>query len=242
MQLFFNNEIKELNQDYTFDKIESRHIIKVLRKKEGDTLHLTNGKNSLFNGIIIDANDKKCRIVITKITKQKRQRDYKIIIAVAPTKNNNRLEWFLEKATELGIDEIYPILCKHSERKHIKRERMEKVVLSAMKQSLQFQLPIIHKLSTFDEVIKHSFSGQKLIAQCLFDKEPSNKNFLQKAITPNTDIIVFIGPEGGFSDKEIEHALQNNFIPVSLGDNRLRTETAAIVAVNSIHLINQIAI
>ena len=240
MQLFYSKDIDVKQSIYTFDKIESRHIIKVLRKNEGDKLYITNGRNSLFVGEIIDANDKKCQVELLEHLPQVAKRNYKVTIAIAPTKNNNRLEWFLEKATEIGIDNVQPILCEHSERKVIKTDRLQKVMVTAMKQSKQYKLPDLQKLRSFKKWVTTEFNGQKLIAQCLFDKANKDKNYLQKQLIPNTDVLLFIGPEGGFSDKEIKLALQNDFIPVSLGDNRLRTETAGIVAVQTIHLKNEL--
>jgi len=238
MQLFYNISIDNNTSQVVFNKEESRHIVKVLRKREGDVIHLTNGKNTLFQAEIVEANDKKCIVKIVKISKEKNNRNYKINIAIAPTKNNNRFEWFLEKATEIGVDEIFPILCAHSERKIIKHERMQKVVVTAMKQSLQYQLPVLHELTTFEQAMSAEFKGQKIIAQCLYDNDSSKMNLLQKTIKPATDILVLIGPEGGFSDKEIQIALSNGFVPVSLGNNRLRTETAGIITVHTIQLIN----
>ena len=144
MQLFYNPDLDKDTQQITFNKIESRHIVKVLRKKEGDAVYITNGKGWLFTSKINIASDKKCLVSIFKIEKKPISRNYRIHIAIAPTKNNERLEWFLEKATEIGIDEITPIITQHSERRTIKRERLEKVALSAIKQSLKFNLPIIN--------------------------------------------------------------------------------------------------
>jgi 16S rRNA (uracil1498-N3)-methyltransferase len=242
MQLFYIADLHESSTEFTFDKIESRHIIKVLRKKEGSVLHITNGKNYLFEGKIIIADDKKCQIQITEIKKQKSLRNYKIQIAIAPTKSNDRFEWFLEKATEIGVDEIQPIICAHSERKVIKTDRLKKVVLSAMKQSLQFQLPILRETITFKEYISQNFDNQqtsfnqgKFIAHC----EKTTKNSLKKLLQPTSETLILIGPEGDFSTEEIELALQNDFIPVSLGATRLRTETAGIVAVHTAALVNE---
>ncbi len=154
MQLFYNSEITKNTSPFTFDKIESRHIIKVLRKKEGDMIYLTNGKGMLFTCKITDANDKKCTASIIKFEEKQGSRDYYLHIAIAPTKNLSRMEWFLEKATEIGIDEITPIICDHSERQMIKPERFHKIIQSAMKQSLQFRLPKLNDTITFSTLIK----------------------------------------------------------------------------------------
>jgi len=234
MQLFYSKTLNKKSTTLTFEKDESRHIIRVLRKKEGDILTITNGKNILFTATITLASDKKCEVKIVNIT-TKPTKKYKLSVGIAPTKSNDRLEWFLEKATEIGIDEIYPILCEHSERKVIKRPRLEKVVLTAMKQSLQHHLPVVHELTAFKDFIAKESHTQKFIALC----SESTKNTLQSLVDPEMDTCILIGPEGGFSEVEIQEALQANYIPVSLGNTRLRTETAAIVAVHTVQLKNQ---
>lgn len=235
MQLFYNPDINATSNQFTFDKIESRHIVKVLRKKEGDRLFITNGKGDLFTAEVLFANDKKCTIQIIKSEVKEKPWNYYLHIAIAPTKNNDRLEWFLEKATEIGIDEITPLICKHSERKVIKKERLDKVVVSAMKQSLKFQLPKLNEATTFQGFIKQDFDGDLFIAHC----EETDKKTLKNELKPQQKITILIGPEGDFSSKEIEMALQRNFIPVSLGESRLRTETAGIAAVHSVAFFNE---
>lgn len=235
MQLFYNPTITENDTQFTFDKIESRHIVKVLRKKEGDTLFITNGKGKLFTAEVLFANDKKCTVQIINAEEKKKPWNYYLHIAIAPTKNNDRLEWFLEKATEIGIDEITPIICKHSERKVVKEERLEKVIVSAMKQSLKFYLPKLNPITTFSNFMQQDFEGELFIAHC----EETDKKSLKKHLKPQQKITLLIGPEGDFSTQEIETALSNNFIPVSLGESRLRTETAGIVATQSIAFFNE---
>jgi 16S rRNA (uracil1498-N3)-methyltransferase len=237
MQLFYNPEINDTSTQFTFDKIESRHIVKVLRKKEGDTLYITNGNGELFTAEVLFANDKRCTVQIINIEDKQKPWNYYLHIAIAPTKNNDRFEWFLEKATEIGIDEITPIICKHSERKAIKKERLDKVVVSAMKQSLKFQLPKLNEATTFQDFIKQDFNGDLFIAHC----EETDKKSLKSELTSRLrskgqeqKITILIGPEGDFSAKEIEMALQQKFIPVSLGESRLRTETAGIAATHSV--------
>jgi 16S rRNA (uracil1498-N3)-methyltransferase len=234
MQLFYNALLNKNSKTLTFDKIESRHIIKVLRKKEGAILNITNGKGLLFYGEIIETHEKHCSVNIVKIEAKKRPRDYTLHIAIAPTKNNERFEWFLEKATEIGIDKITPLLCEHSERKVIKSERLEKIIISASKQSLHFNFPILNKLTSFSDFIKQNHTYLKLIAHC----EDQEKILLKNIVKSKENICVLIGPEGDFSKQEIKMALQNNFKPVSLGKTRLRTETAGIVACHSIAFIN----
>jgi 16S rRNA (uracil1498-N3)-methyltransferase len=234
MQLFYNPDILETTTEFTFSKDESKHIVKVLRKSVGDILHITNGNGWLFDAKISSADIKKCQANISNAQKQPK-RNYRLHLAVAPTKMNDRFEWFLEKATEIGIDSITPILCDHSERKVIKLDRFEKIVQSAMKQSLQCYLPTINELTPFNSFINQDFNGQLFIAHC----EETDRKSLKTELRPNKDITILIGPEGDFSVKEIEMALQQNFIPVTLGNTRLRTETATVVACHSVAFENE---
>ena len=234
MQLFYNQDINESTQRFVFPKEESRHIIKVLRKQEGDAVYITNGKGWLFRSQIEIADIKKCQVIIIDANKQP-ERKYKLHLAVAPTKMNDRYEWFLEKATEIGVDTITPIICEHSERKVIKAERYEKILQSATKQSLHCYIPKLNETVTFKSFLERDFNDQIFIAHC----EDTERKSLKKLLRPETDVTILIGPEGDFSVKEIEMALQQNFIPVTLGNTRLRTETAAIVACHSVALINE---
>ncbi|MGC1203266.1 MAG: 16S rRNA (uracil(1498)-N(3))-methyltransferase [Flavobacteriaceae bacterium] len=233
MQLFYNPNITETTTEFSFDKEESRHIVKVLRKSVGDTLNITNGKGYLFTAEITIPDIKKCMVnIVSKMLQPKRE--YSLHLAVAPTKMNDRYEWFLEKATEIGIDSITPIICDHSERKVIKTERFEKILQSATKQSLNCYLPKLNDTIAFKDFIKQDFKGVLFIAHC----EETDRKSLKKQLKSQTDITILIGPEGDFSVKEIETALQNNFIPVTLGETRLRTETAAVVACHSVAFVN----
>ncbi len=235
MQLFYNPDLDKNTTQITFGKVESRHIVKVLRKKEGDKIHITNGKGTLFISQINIANDKKCLASIFNTDDKKKSRDYYLHIAIAPTKNNDRLEWFLEKATEIGIDEITPIICDNSERKVIKPERLKKIVVVAMKQSLQYHLPKINESISYAEFTSKKQESVKLIAHC----EESEKQSLKDTLKPKQDVLILIGPEGDFSSKEIELAKQFGFTPITLGENRLRTETAALVATQNVAFLNQ---
>ncbi len=234
MQLFYNSELTEHSFQVTFSKEESKHIIKVLRKSVGDELHITNGKGWLFIAKITLADIKNCLTDIVSKTFHPKK-NYQVHLAVAPTKMNDRYEWFLEKATEIGVDSIIPIICSHSERKIINVERFEKILLAAMKQSNQYYLPTLQPQINFNEFIKQNFNGQKFIAHC----EETDKKTLKSVLKPETDVLMMIGPEGDFSVKEIETAIINQFIPVTLGTTRLRTETAAIVACHSVALMNE---
>jgi len=234
MQLFYNPEINESTTQFSFQKEESKHIVKVLRKSSGDIMHITNGRGWMFSAKIIIPSINKCTAqIISKEFQSKHS--YNLHLAVAPTKMNDRYEWFLEKATEIGVDTITPIICDHSERKVIKPERFERILQSAMKQSLSCFLPKLNEAIAFKDFIKQEFKGDLFIGHC----EETERKSLKKQLKQKTDITVLIGPEGDFSIKEIEEALKNNFIPVTLGNSRLRTETAAIVACHSIAFINE---
>jgi 16S rRNA (uracil1498-N3)-methyltransferase len=234
MQLFYTPELTPETKHYTFSKEESKHIVRVLRKKENDILHITNGKGFMFTAKITIADQKNCTIEITSHKFQK-PKSYKLHLAVAPTKMNDRYEWFLEKATEIGIDTITPIVCDHSERKVIKVERFEKIIQSATKQSLSAYFPELKPAISFSDFIKVNSDDQLFIAHCEEDK----KQALKQALQPQKDVTILIGPEGDFSTKEIALALENSYVPVTLGETRLRTETAAIVACHSVAFINQ---
>ena len=234
MQLFYNPTIDENTENFSFDKEESKHIIKVLRKKDTDILFVTNGSGLLFKTEITLASDNKCTVKIIATEKAEASK-FHLHLAVAPTKMNERYEWFLEKTTEIGIHEITPIICDRSERKVVNKERFEKILLTAMKQSNVLFLPKLNEAITFKEFIKHKNDGLQLIAHC----EESNKKSLKSVLKPNENVTLLIGPEGDFSEKEIALALDNKYIPVSLGNTRLRTETAAIVACHSVVFVNE---
>ena len=234
MQLFYNSDIKQGDSNFFFDKEESKHIVKVLRKKESDKIFITNGLGFLFESEIILASEKKSGVKIIKETCQKPHSFY-THIAVAPTKMNDRLEWFLEKATEIGIHEITPIICDHSERKVYKIDRAEKIIQAAMKQSLHYYIPKINEPISFSQFVKSNIGGQKFIAHC----EETDKKSFKNEVKKDEKVTILIGPEGDFSTKEINLAIENNFIPVTLGNTRLRTETAALVACHTIALINE---
>ena len=233
MQLFFNPSLDNSFKQFFFPQDESKHIIKVLRKVEGDILSITNGRGSLFQAKILEANPKKCKAQIVSEEKTI-PRLHTLHIAIAPTKLNDRFEWFLEKATEIGIHEITPILCEHSERRVIKPERLERVLRSAMKQSLQTFLPKLNPLVPFERFLGSVQGDLKLVAHC----HPEEKLELKRRVQADKDVIILIGPEGDFSKNEVDMALSHGFLPVSLGRNRLRTETAGIVACSTVAIIN----
>ncbi len=235
MQLFYNPSVTETTTQFSFDREESKHIVKVLRKTTGDILHITNGKGWRFNAEIVIANIKNCTATIVSKTFEDK-RDYRLHLAVAPTKMNDRYEWFLEKATEIGIDSITPIICDHSERKIVKADRFERILQSAMKQSLSCYMPQLYEAISFNDFINQDFTGDVFIAHC----EETDRKSLKQQLKPKTDITILIGPEGDFSTKEIAQALENKFIPVTLGQTRLRTETAAIVDCHSVAFVNEL--
>lgn len=235
MQLFYNPALAEQTETFTFDREESKHIIKVLRKKEGDILHVTNGLGLLFKVEIVIGMDTKCQVKIISAEKQK-PLSYQLHLVVAPTKMNDRYEWFLEKATEIGVTSITPIICDRSEKKHVKNDRFEKIIQSAAKQSLQCYCPILNEAISFKEFIQAKpNNGILMIAHC----EETAKKSLKELIVKDTEITLLIGPEGDFSENEIKLAIEKGFIPVTLGDTRLRTETAAIVGAHSVAFVNQ---
>jgi len=231
MQLFYTPDIR--GEEYTLNETESKHAVRVLRLSHEDRIQLIDGKGNLFEARIEDAHPKKCRVEVTRTIAEFGKRNHYLHLAVAPTKNIDRFEWFLEKATEIGIDEITPILCEHSERKIIKNERLEKVIISAMKQSLKAYLPKLNPLTPFQDFVTDNNKGKKFIAHC-YDQD---KRELKNELTGSSQIIVLIGPEGDFSKSEVQQAIDHQFIPVSLGESRLRTETAAVVACHTVNLL-----
>ena len=233
MRLFYNKDLLEDDSRLIIEREESRHIVRVLRKKVGDTIYVTNGKGVLFTTKIDVINKNNTELKIINSKKESKSK-FHINIAVAPTKNNDRIEWFIEKSTEIGINTISTVLCEKSERKKIKIDRLEKITISAMKQSLQLHKPIIQELVSFEEFIENCESENKFIAHC----KESKKLFLNNCKIKAKTISVLIGPEGGFSDNEIGLAEKHGFISVSLGNNRLRTETAAIAATQILSAYN----
>lgn len=229
MQLFFTKNIT--GNIATFETEEARHI-QVLRKKIGDVLHFVDGVGGMYQGEIIEVHKKQCLLSIIEHTPSYNERKVKLHIAIAPTKNIARLEWFLEKATEIGIDEITPILCDRSERKRIRTDRLGKITMSAMKQSLKAYLPKLNELTDYQDFIKQSNDDVKYIAYCNDDA----LNHLKKEYSLAENVTILIGPEGDFSPKEIQLALENGYQGISLGSSRLRTETAGIAACHIINL------
>ncbi len=217
--------------NHTLSEETSKHCVQVLRMKENEKLQLTDGKGNLFTAIITSADKKNCEVRIEEIINYKRTTS-NISIAISLLKNPTRLEWFMEKATEIGITEIIPLICAHTEKENFRYERMNNIIISAMLQSKQTWLPELQQPKKFETFINEEFNGLKLIAHCADEK----KEFLNVVIDPAKNKLILIGPEGDFSQSEINAALANNFIAVNLGNTRLRTETAGIVAVTLLHV------
>ena len=232
MRLFYAEKIEM--PDFTFDESESKHIAKVLRLQVGDKLFLTDGKGFFYESEISEISKKKCSVKVLK-KEQQQKHNYYLHVAISPTKNNDRFEWFLEKATEIGIDEITPLLTQNSERTKIKIERYQKVIESAMKQSHKAYHPKLNSLTTFENFINQDLDyDKKLMAHC-YDAE---KFSLKKSVQEKQDILIMIGPEGDFTLEEVELATKKGIEPLSLGTYRLRTETAGIASVQSVAFIN----
>jgi len=229
-QLFYTTEIE--NGLARLDAEESRHLLTVLRRQLGDRLQLTDGKGFSYEAEIVEAGKKQAVVRILE-TRQSPEPAARLHIAIAPTKLIDRFEWFLEKAAEIGIQEITPLLCKRSERTTVRHDRLEKILISAMKQSLQNRLPLLHPLTPFAQVVRQAREPQRFIAWIPDVPPPPLMRQLQAA----TDTLFLIGPEGDFTAEEVVLAKANGFSPVSLGPTRLRTETAGLVVMMGFHLV-----
>lgn len=232
MQLFYAPHIQSETHILNLD--ESKHCVRVLRKKKGDSVQLVDGKGGIYTAIISDPNPKQCVLNIESIKKVEDDITQPIHLAIAPTKNNVRFEWFLEKATEIGVSTITPIICDHSERKVLKTDRLKNVLISAMKQSNRMHLPQLNPIINFNDFLSKGFKDQAFIAHCRGNQKPHLKN----SISIGKELNILIGPEGDFSANEILNAEKMGYKSVSLGRSRLRTETAAIVACHISNLIN----
>lgn len=214
---------------------EAGHCLRVLRLTMGDEVMLTDGKGSFYKAVISAATGKRCQVKVVEELPQEKGWNGWLHVAMAPTKNMDRTEWFVEKATEIGFDELTFLNSRYSERKVIKTERVEKILVSAVKQSLKASKPVLHEMTDFNKFIAQDFKGQKFICHC----NEGEKKLLKEVIVPGEDAVILIGPEGDFSEEEVSKALSCGFQPVSLGKSRLRTETAALVAVHTLNLFNQ---
>ena len=234
MQLFYAADFTA--PEYMLSEEESRHAVKVLRLVEGDTLHITDGAGNLYRCEVASAHQKHCLVRVVEHFEEFEKMPYRLTMAVAPTKNIDRYEWFLEKATEIGVTEFVPIVSEHSERKVIKHEREEKVVTAAVKQSLKAYHPHFSDITPFEKLVCKNFAGRKFIAHC--GTAVKEKSYLASTLRKGEDALILIGPEGDFSPEEVRLAVENGFEEITLGTQRFRTETAAVVAVNMVSIVN----
>lgn len=234
--------MKEVRYFYTPDirtsselpEEETSHAVRVLRMTEGDEMVLMDGRGTFYRAQVSAASSKRCMFTVLEEMPQERQWTGHLHLAMAPTKNMDRTEWLAEKATEIGFDELSFLNCRWSERKVIKTDRIQKILVSAMKQSHKPELPVLNEMMDFKKFVQQPFAGQKFIAHCHKDNLPELRAIIQR----DTDVLVLIGPEGDFSEEEVALAEANGFVSISLGKSRLRTETAALVAVHLMHLHN----
>ncbi len=223
-------EVNELPEE------EVVHAVRVLRMVEGDEMVLTDGKGIFYTAVVTETNKRHCYYKILEVLPQEKGWANHVHIAMAPTKNIDRTEWFVEKATEIGFDEMTFLNCRFSERKNINMDRIEKIVVSAMKQSRKSEMPMLNGMVRFEDFVKRQFSGDKFICHCYEEAELDNKILLRDALLDSDDAVVLVGPEGDFSIDEVKLAIEHGFHSVSLGNSRLRTETAALVAVHLMRL------
>lgn len=233
MHVFYTPDILTNNE---LPDEEAGHCLRVLRLTTGDKITLTDGKGSFYEAEIAAHTNKRCTVNILSSSLQEPLWTGHLHIALAPTKNMDRMEWLVEKITEIGVDEISFLNCRFSERKVIKLERIQKIVVSAIKQSLKARLPILNEMTNFADFVNRDFVGQKFIAHCY----EQDKKILKDELNAGSDAVVLIGPEGDFSEEEVDMAMKQGFVPISLGPSRLRTETAALVACDIMNLKNQI--
>jgi 16S rRNA (uracil1498-N3)-methyltransferase len=235
MHIFYTPDIRE---NLELPEEEARHALRVLRLAEGDTVWLTDGQGFFYKAIIQQSNPKRCKVNIVEQCKQPPLWDFRLHIAIALTKNMERIEWFCEKATEIGIDMITLLNSRFSERREVNISRLEKILVSAMKQSEKATLPELNGITDFNTFITRPFDGHSFIAHCAEGEKP----LLQHCCHPRKNVLILIGPEGDFSPEEIKAAAIRGFEAVSLGKSRLRTETAALVACHTIHIVNSTVI
>ncbi len=237
MQLFYSPNITE--PEYILPEEESKHAVRVLRLGAGDALHITDGRGGMYLCRIVDASVKGCRIRVESVEREWERLPYRLTMAVAPTKNIDRYEWFLEKATEIGVAEFVPLVGAHSERKVIKPEREEKVITAAVKQSLKAYHPVLAEATPFAKFVKGDFgTARKFIAHC--DEAVIGKKYLAATLHKGEDAVILIGPEGDFSPEEIRLAVECGFEEITLGTQRFRTETAAVVAAEMVSIVNNL--
>jgi 16S rRNA (uracil1498-N3)-methyltransferase len=236
MHLFYTPDIDAASSTYYLSEEESKHCIRVLRLQPGDQVQLIDGRGNFFTAAVADPHPKRTLLQILSIEADFNKRNHYLHIAIAPTKNIERLEWFLEKATEIGIDEISLIICQRSERKEAKVDRLNKIITSAIKQSIKAWHPVLNETVALNKFLSSPFDGQKFIAHC----EPGDKLNLKGEIELQGKYLILIGPEGDFTPKEIDDAIKNDFKAITLGNSRLRTETAALEACFEVNFLNRL--
>ncbi len=236
MHIFYSSDI--IDNKTVLSSEESAHCLRVLRLSKGDKVILIDGKGGMYETVITDPVSGACRLEITSVLPSPPERKHKVHIAIAPTKNMDRFEWFVEKSVEIGIDIITPLLCQRSERRVLKTDRLNKLIISTIKQAMVTKLPVLNELLPYDHFVKNidSAKGNRFIAHC--GETPRQQ--LKQVLSPQSDSVVLIGPEGDFTPEELQLAVENRFIPVSLGNNRLRTETAGVVVCTAISILNNL--
>ncbi|MCU0472268.1 MAG: 16S rRNA (uracil(1498)-N(3))-methyltransferase [Bacteroidales bacterium] len=234
MQIFYAPDID--GTFYILDERESKHTIRVLRMREGDPVKLIDGKGNLYEGVIKDPDPKRCLVKVESVIRNFEKRNYRLHIAISPLKNPERFEWFVEKSVEIGIDEITPLICRNTEKPGIKTERINNIIISAIKQSLKPKITLLNSACSLGEFINQPHDGRLMIAHC---NENHKRIGIAEACKKGEDAVILIGPEGDFSEEEIKSILSNNFTQIHLGPSRLRAETAGVAACHSIYFINQ---
>lgn len=233
----------DLNPDVkssTLPESDSQHCVRVLRMTAGDEIEAVDGRGIAYTCRIIDPHPKRTVIDVVEARREPKIWHETIVLAVAPTKHLDRMEWLVEKATEIGVDRIVPLRCQRSERRELKCERLEKIAVSAMKQSLKATLPLIDSMTPFKDFINEmepNTEFQRFMGYC---DSATERKLLSKTYLPGNNVAIIIGPEGDFSPEEVDFALRHGVVPVTMGDNRLRTETAALVGLDTIHVVNQL--
>lgn len=235
MHLFYTPDIQQ--KQYVLNEEESKHAVRVLRLEQGAEVQLVDGRGGWYKAQVLDPNPKRCALQVIQHTEAYGQRNFSIHVAVAPTKNIERMEWFLEKATELGIDEITPIICQRSERKEVKVERLDKIIVAAMKQSMKAYKPVLNECINLSTFLQRPVNGHAFIAHCM---DSADKQHVRTHIAGGVQrYTVLIGPEGDFMEDEVKLALTKGYKAITLGDSRLRTETAALAAVFELNFLNR---
>jgi len=234
MQIFYVHDLD--GDSCTMDETESRHCARVLRMSKGDRVNLIDGKGVFCEGVITDPDPRGCTIRITDRKEEFEKRNYRLHIAISPLKNPDRFEWFIEKSVEIGVDELTPLICRNTEKPGIKKDRINNIIVSAMKQSIKSYRPVLNDPQDFSEFIRRDYSGLKIIAHCC---QSQQRSAITDIYFKGNDAVIMIGPEGDFSEDEIAGAIDKGFMPVHLGRSRLRTETAGVAACSAVYFINQ---